>query len=115
MFKIVHILVRAGFLKTIRGPHGGVKLSRKPAQIRIGDVVRATETTAIEVEGHTAGGRRAGGTTAINRVLDDALEAFISVLDKHTLADLASSETSPLLAPRRARKQPVRALKARAQ
>jgi hypothetical protein len=48
-------------------------------------------------------------------VLDDALEAFISVLDKHTLADLASSETSPLLAPRRARKQPVRALKARAQ
>ena len=34
---------------------------------------------------------RGGGQTGLNQIVDDALEAFISVLDQHTLADMAES------------------------
>ena len=88
--KIVPILVRGGFIATSRGRTGGLRLARPPEEIGIGDVIRVTEATHVEAE-------CVGGTTLpcgikraapINRMLGDALEAFIDVLDKHTLADL---------------------------
>jgi Rrf2 family transcriptional regulator, iron-responsive regulator len=88
--KIVPILVRGGFITTSRGRTGGLKLSRAPEDIGIGDVIRATEATHVEAE-------CVGGTTLpcgikraapINRMLGEAVDAFIEVLDKHTLADL---------------------------
>ena len=92
VFKIVHILSHAGFLTAQRGRHGGVKLARPAADIRIGDVVRATEVTSVEIDGQdgTAANLRPGAVP-INQVLDNALEAFISVLDQHTLEDMAAS------------------------
>jgi Rrf2 family protein len=36
-------LKKSSLVKTIRGPSGGYILARKPAQISIGDVIRATE------------------------------------------------------------------------
>src|SRR3990170_3458671 len=49
-FKIVHLLSRAGFVRAVRGRHGGVRLARPASAIRIGDVVRAMETTRLELE-----------------------------------------------------------------
>lgn len=91
-FKIANLLARAGFIKSVRGRNGGVKLSRPPAAIRIGDVVRATEVTHMEIEGTVTGAREAGH--GVNRVLDNALEAFIEVLDQHTIADMARNQVS---------------------
>lgn len=91
-FKIVNLLARAGFIKSVRGRNGGVKLSRPPAAIRIGDVVRATEVTHMEIEGSLTGTREAGH--GVNRVLDTALEAFIEVLDQHTIADMLKGQAS---------------------
>lgn len=90
VFKIVHLLARAGFLKAARGRYGGVRLARPPAEIRIGDVVRATEVTHVAIQGDEAAsssGRRK--PQPISRVLDSALEAFIGVLDQHTLEEMA--------------------------
>jgi Rrf2 family nitric oxide-sensitive transcriptional repressor len=82
-FKIVHLLSKAGFLSSVRGRHGGVRLASPATQIRIGDVVRSIETLGQEeLEATTSGG--------LNRIVDDALDAFISVLDQHTLADMAA-------------------------
>jgi Rrf2 family transcriptional regulator, nitric oxide-sensitive transcriptional repressor len=83
-FKIVHLLAKAGFLASVRGRHGGVRLARPPAKIRIGDVVRAIEFPASD-------GMESGGQAGLNQIVDDALQAFISVLDQHTLADMAES------------------------
>ena len=47
-FKIVHLLSKAGFLSSVRGRHGGVRLARPAAKIRIGDVVRSIETLGQE-------------------------------------------------------------------
>ncbi len=88
-FKIVHLLSRAGFVGAVRGRNGGVRLARPARDIRIGDVVRAMEVTNIEVERDEPSTKTGPG--GINRVLDDALEAFVSVLDQHTLEDMASA------------------------
>jgi Rrf2 family nitric oxide-sensitive transcriptional repressor len=90
-FKIVHLLSRAGFIEAVRGRHGGVRLARPADQIRIGHVVKAMETMAIEIEGDGAAKANVSKESAagINVILDNALEAFISVLDQHTLKDMA--------------------------
>jgi Rrf2 family transcriptional regulator, nitric oxide-sensitive transcriptional repressor len=93
-FKIVHLLSRAGLIAATRGRYGGVALARSADRIRIGDVVRAMETTEIELDIQGASGAGEPASTAgVNRVLDDALEAFIAVLDQHTLADMAAART----------------------
>lgn len=88
VFKLVHILSHAGFIAAVRGRNGGIRLARPPEDIRIGDVVRVTEVTSVEIEEKAPG---ADGPQPISGVLDEALEAFISVLDQHTLADMAAT------------------------
>jgi Rrf2 family protein len=92
VFKIVHILARADFVVAFRGPNGGVRLARAANTIRIGDIVRAIEATELEVAGAVgnAQSKRRDAKPHLNVIFDDALEAFISVLDQHTLADMAS-------------------------
>ncbi len=41
--QILHKLGKAGIIESVRGPHGGYVLARKPADLTIGDVVRALE------------------------------------------------------------------------
>ncbi len=91
VFKIVHILSHAGLVAAQRGRNGGVALARPASDIRIGHVVRAMEETVFEVDSEGAGiGEAADGhrVVGVNRVLDEALAAFTSVLDKHSLADM---------------------------
>jgi len=87
VFKVVHLLSRAGFLEPVRGRNGGVRLARPADAIRIGEVVRAIEASDVEVVGAEEGGRSA--KPQLNSIFDSALEAFIGVLDQHTLADMA--------------------------
>ncbi|MEJ8571375.1 Rrf2 family transcriptional regulator [Microbaculum marinum] len=92
VFKIVPILVEGGFLETSRGRGGGIRLARDPADIRIGDVVRVTEETHIEAECFGGGAECVIRPVApINRIFDDALGAFIEVLDQHTLRDIVTA------------------------
>jgi Rrf2 family nitric oxide-sensitive transcriptional repressor len=87
VFKIVHILSHAGFLEAVRGRNGGVRLARPATEIRIGEIVRTIESTQVEIE--SKGRRKGSGKRQLNDIFDDALEAFIAVLDQHTLADMA--------------------------
>jgi Rrf2 family protein len=100
VFKIVNLLARAGLIEAMRGRNGGVRLARPAATIRIGDVVRATEVTHVEIEDGTAGRKQKRGR-GVNKILDDALGAFIDVLDQHTLADMAAGQPAQPAAPRR--------------
>jgi DNA-binding IscR family transcriptional regulator len=80
----VHLLSRAGFLASVRGRNGGVRLAGPAAKIRIGDVVRAIEFTRVN-------GKEPGSHASLSQIVDDALEAFITVLDQHTLAEMAKA------------------------
>ncbi len=95
VFKIVNLLARARLIEAMRGRNGGVRLGRPAHLIRIGDVVRATEVTRVTIEEDDAVAARGRRGHSVNRVLDDALEAFIDVLDRHTVADMARSQAPP--------------------
>lgn len=89
LMKVVNDLAQRGYLETVRGRNGGMRLKREPREINIGQVVRDTEGN-LDVIGCL--GRR--GYCRIERacvlrdVLRQATEAFLAVLDAHTLADL---------------------------
>ncbi|MBZ8132094.1 Rrf2 family transcriptional regulator [Afifella sp. IM 167] len=87
--KLVALLVQGGFLKTMRGRTGGVRLAHAPEEIRLGDVVRLTESTSMEAD---CFGEPIDCSirplSPVNRIFSQALTAFTEVLDQHTLADL---------------------------
>jgi Rrf2 family nitric oxide-sensitive transcriptional repressor len=89
-FKSVHILSKAGFLAPVRGRNGGVRLALPPRQIRVSDVVRAVEFNE-EPSGGPGPPERSGQerNPPIGKVIDEAFAAFLSVLDGHTIDDLA--------------------------
>ncbi|SDG83205.1 transcriptional regulator, BadM/Rrf2 family [Duganella sp. OV458] len=43
LMKVVHQLGVAGYVETVRGRNGGLRLRRAPANINLGALVRATE------------------------------------------------------------------------
>lgn len=103
-FKIVNMMSRAGLLQAVRGRNGGVRLARPPELIRIGDVVRAMEQPDMEVSKQSASGP--GRRRQINAMFGDALEAFIAVLNQHSLADVMAGRAG--LAQRRLDSTPRR-------
>jgi Rrf2 family nitric oxide-sensitive transcriptional repressor len=90
-FKIVHLLSRAGLIAAMRGRYGGVKLAKSADDIRVGDVVFAMEGPARE--GDQAASSQ-GPASAGLPLIDEAFEAFISVLNQNTIADMAAAEVA---------------------
>ena len=90
VLKIIPLLVHGGFVKTMRGRRGGLRLARPASEMRIGDIVRLTEETHIQADcfGQLTETCPIQPAAPINRIFGNALEAFIDVLDQHTLADL---------------------------
>ncbi|MBN9434525.1 MAG: iron-responsive transcriptional regulator RirA [Bosea sp.] len=91
LFKIMHVLVEAGFVETIRGRNGGIRLARPANEISIGAVVRATESNFFLTDCFDTAHRDCPLVDAcgVNRILSEALAAFFAVLDRYTVADVA--------------------------
>ncbi len=93
--KVAQGLVQAGFATSHRGRSGGIALARPAAEIGIGDVVRKLERGLRLADCATCALK---GDCALSGVLAEALEAFLGVLDRYTLADVAR-EGVPAFAP----------------
>ena len=90
LMKVVNALTRAGFLTAVRGRSGGLKLAQAPQDIRLGDVVMATEPDFALVECFSTGNQCViTGCCRLQRVLNEALQAFVAMLNSHTLASIA--------------------------
>lgn len=91
LMKIVNDLARQGVLETVRGRGGGLRLLRAPSDIRVGDVVRASETDFRLVECFDRHTNACTLTPAcrLKRVFHAALQAYFKELDAVTLADIA--------------------------
>lgn len=101
LMKVVHELGRLGYIETVRGKHGGMRLHGNPAEIRLGDVIRGTENDLALAECMGADNNcRLAATCVLRGVLGEALEAFLEVLNRYTLEDLLAPrrELSALLA-----------------
>jgi len=96
LMKIANELTRAGFLTAVRGRGGGLRLGRPGAEIRIGDVVRATEPDFALVECFASGNEcTLTGFCRLPPVLRRASGAFLHELDKVTLAEMSISAMPP--------------------
>lgn len=93
LFKIMHVLVEQGYIETVRGRNGGIRLARPASDITIGEVVRATESNFHLVDCFDEAHRDCPLVSAcgFNRVLDEALKAFFAVLDSYSIADIAAN------------------------
>jgi Rrf2 family nitric oxide-sensitive transcriptional repressor len=87
--KIVHHLGQLGYLDTMRGKHGGIRLAQAPEMINIGEVIRHTEVSMELVECFSEQNACIICDSCVLRsIIAEALMAFMEVLDKYTLADL---------------------------
>jgi Rrf2 family nitric oxide-sensitive transcriptional repressor len=86
LMKVVNDLARQGFVASLRGRSGGIRLGRPPEEINVGAVVRHTEDGFELVD---CGGCVIAPACGLNGVLGEALGAFMDVLDRYTLADLS--------------------------
>jgi len=89
LIKVVHDLGKKGFVSSVRGRSGGIRLSRPPYQINVGDVVRRMEGVAErEMRLLDCPACPMSDQCGLRGVLDEALDAFLSTLDNYTLCDL---------------------------
>ena len=88
--QIVSVLVRANYLRSIRGPQGGYRLTKRPEEYVVGDILRLTEGSLSPVECLSTDRNecpRADSCVTL-RIWKELDEAIRSVVDKYTLEDL---------------------------
>ena len=92
--KVATTLVRHGFIMSERGRGGGLSLARKSEDINVGAVVRRLKENDPVVE--CFGVNKSClilPACGLRNPLAKAKEAFFSVLDHYTLADITSQRT----------------------
>lgn len=92
MMKVAQTLTQAGFVESTRGRGGGLRLARAPEAINLGAVVRASEDSFALVECFDAArnGCIVAPACGLRGPLEEALAAFLAVLDRYSLADLVA-------------------------
>ena len=89
LMKITHQLGLAGWLHTVRGKGGGMRLATAPAEINLGAVVRSIEPDFLLVDCMAADSAcLLTGYCQLTSIVSGALQSFMQYLDRYTLADL---------------------------
>jgi Rrf2 family protein len=88
LLKILTPLVKAGMLRSVKGPNGGYVLTRKPKEITVLDVAEGVEP------GFLKAGRDRGGELGpyLERLGNTAAKAVRGVLERQTLADCLAAD-----------------------
>jgi Rrf2 family nitric oxide-sensitive transcriptional repressor len=91
LMKVVQELNRRGYIDTVRGKGGGMRLRLPAEQINVGRVVRDMESDLALVECFGPHNRCViTPACMLKDVLASAMSAFMAVLDRYTLADLVA-------------------------
>jgi Rrf2 family nitric oxide-sensitive transcriptional repressor len=106
LMKVVNHLATTGYVGTVRGKGGGMRLARAPQLINIGDVVRDCEDSLDIVECFNQRNRTCPllPSCTLKSVLSEAKKNFLATLDSYSLQDMLGAQTAALLD----RKRPVR-------
>lgn len=91
MAKVVQTLVGCGYVHSQRGRGGGLELARPAEQINVGDVVRHTENLRLLECFGPSSTCPIEPACNLKKLLGNAQEAFLAVLDGCSLAELASN------------------------
>lgn len=95
LIKIINKLSQLGYIKAVRGKHGGIRLGKPAEAIIIGDVIRDLEPlTLIDCSKKSC---HITSACRLKVALAQAKEAFLAELDKYTIADMLESNDELLL------------------
>lgn len=90
--QIVTQLKGAQYIKTVRGPHGGVTLAKPPAQITLGEIIRLIEGPTSPIACVSTTGFKPCGFSAacvLREVFSEVKERINAVVDQTTFQMLA--------------------------
>lgn len=117
--KIIHQLGRLGYIESVRGKGGGIRLAKDPSDVNIGELIRHTESgfgildcldDASNRETYQSKSSQQVNKISLVNIIDDsqncvispachlkgifykAMLAFVEVLDGYTLADVLTNE-----------------------
>ncbi len=93
LMKVVHNLAQQGFIETVRGKGGGMRLAKPPQHINLAEVVRMTEGRAglldcLDAESACC----IQPACKLTGILREAQDAMYAALGKYSLADLLLQE-----------------------
>ena len=85
LMKVANALAQDGFIQTVRGRSGGMRLARPADQISVGEVVRRTEEGFELAE---CSGCALSPACGLTGVLAKGVQAMMQVFDAYSIADL---------------------------
>ena len=96
LMKVTQTLAQAGFVDSLRGRGGGLRLARPAGEIILGEVVRATEDgfNLVECFDRKTNTCVVAPVCGLRGPLEEAVLAFLSTLDGYSLADLVANPGS---------------------
>lgn len=96
LMKVIYRLGQAGFIYTQRGKNGGLRLDRDASEISVGDVVRRMEERwdLVDCFGTRPTTCPIQPACTLQHVLRRGLNAFLSVLDEYSVADLLTNRAA---------------------
>jgi Rrf2 family iron-responsive transcriptional regulator len=97
IFKLIKTLTKSGFVETIRGPHGGVRLAMAPKAIRVGQVIRAIEPrfkACGPLDQIMSGAPVSAVERELDRTIGRGIAAFMETLDRTSIAALVAKSSS---------------------
>lgn len=96
LMKVTHVLGKSGWVATIRGRNGGMRLAADPRRLKLGQVVSRLEEDFALVECMGQNNRCVlTGGCGLEAALRLAMQGFFRELDRYSIADLVDS--SPAL------------------
>lgn len=90
LMKVAQRLVAEGFVESVRGRSGGLKLALPASELNVGKIVRSMEDLGNFVECFDASSNRCVATPVcgLRKMLAGGVQAFMQHLDQFTVADL---------------------------
>lgn len=94
LMKIIYNQGKMGYIETVRGRNGGIRLAKLPSEINIGEIVRKTEEDFYLVEcfEHEHNKCVITPVCSLKHIFNKALDAFLQVLDEYTLEDVIENK-----------------------
>ena len=110
LMKVVNRLSTCGYIETVRGKGGGMRLARAATLINVGDVVRDMEESFNIVECFNEEHQDCPllPTCILRSVLKDALRNFLATLDRHTLQTVLGDDVRSMFFRAKGKRIPIR-------
>ena len=89
--KVIGQLTKLGYVQSIRGKNGGIRLAKKAEDINIGKVIRELENH-LDAVNCTKPACQIASCCELKHALALAMEAFLSTMEQYSLADIVHNK-----------------------